>query len=109
MAAAPTKTRWQKKCEDAARIADVEVCFYEEVPPISKASQFEDDGYLHIEKPREDRACFDVGVGQSLDGKEQNRRTRIVMEALGLTSKISDRVLVEEDDEEEDCCPHCGR
>lgn len=72
---------------------------------------FEDDGNLHVRKDGV-RACFDVNIGQDESGEEQNKKTRAVLEALNMRSKITDRVLVEEDEEEEEhsCdCEYCGR
>lgn len=107
MTTATTKA-FRKKCEAAASEVGVNVSFYENE---AGNDQFGDDGYLHITK-NGFRACFDVGHGQSLEGSEQNKNTRAVMNHLGMESKISDRVLVEETDEDEDEddeCPHCGR
>lgn len=100
---------FERQCVKASEATDVEVHF----PRIAgerHQEPFEDDGYLHVMKGKE-RACFDVGGGQSLCGKQQNERARAVLTALGMARKITPRVLVEEaDDEDEDGhCPHCGR
>lgn len=69
---------------------------------------FEDDGTLHVIR-HGIRACFDVGAGQSLSGYEQNQNTIKVIEHLGITSYNNKRVFVEETNEEDEVCPHCGR
>lgn len=71
------------------------------------AEPFEDDGNLHVEK-QGTHAAF--GIGQDISGAEYNRLARLVMTDLGMAKKINDRVLVEEEDDEDDeRCPCCGR
>lgn len=75
--------------------------------------EFEDDGYLHICRSGL-RAVFNVSNGQEATGEEQNRQTRAIMEALNMKRKITDRVLVEEGDEDDDAehecnCEYCTR
>ena len=70
-------------------------------------SCFEDDGCLHIVSRSGTRAVFDVSQWQSLPGQHQNEIVRAVMSALKL--KVTDRVLVEEEECESDECSYCGR
>jgi len=100
------KNKFERDCAKVAETTGISVNFFG-APKGQKQSFYEDDGSLHLHK-RGGWACFDVGNGQSLSGKEQNERTRKIMEALGLP--ITDRVLVDEtEDEEDDECPCCGR
>lgn len=100
-------TKFQKLCELASKQTGVEVTYYVDEERANHLC--EDDGNLHITKNHV-HACFNVGNGQSLGPKEQNERTRAVMNAMGLSDKISDRVLVDETDDDVDgICPHCGR
>ena len=103
-----TTEQFMRKCNKAAVAGETSVFFVDD-RPAEENSQYEDDGALHV-KFGGCRAVFDVGDGQSNSGAEQNRKTRLVMEALGMKRKINDNVLVEEcDDDEDDVCPHCGR
>lgn len=100
-------TAWQKNCERVAADANTSVYF-----PDSEVSEqtdcFEDDGALHIQIKGKHRACFHIG--QDTEPKEANELTREIMKGLGLEKKISDRVLIEEtEDEGDDYCSHCGR
>lgn len=93
-------TKFEKLCREVASATGIDVDFYEDRRP---ADVFEDDGTLHV-MYRGLRAVFDVGSGQSLTGEEQNTRTRLILEKLD--RPVTDRVLVEEyedDDEETDC------
>lgn len=71
---------------------------------------YEDDGTLHVVRHGR-RYCFDVSNGQSDSGYTQNKKTYDVIVDLGLlTSYDPKRVYVEEEEyEEEEVCPHCGR
>ena len=99
------KTKFEIKCEAVAEKTDVSFNFFGN--GMGKNDVHEDDGNLHIIY-RGGHYCFDVGKCQSLSGKEQNERTRSVLKELGMESKICDRTLVEETEDEDDCCPHCG-
>jgi hypothetical protein len=95
-------------CEQAGALIDDTPMFCEGE---NGTDVFEDDGYLHVRR-RGTRAVFNVSKGQTLNGEEQNKRTVIVMEALGMKSKIDERVLVDEEPDEEEnegFCPACGR
>lgn len=72
-----------------------------------KLDAFEDDECLHIHKSGV-HACFSVG-GNDYTSSQQNERTKAVLNALGLKKLITIRVLVEEEDEHDEECPHCGR
>jgi hypothetical protein len=100
------KTKFEIECQkiaDTLNLGDV-LFFADEC----KEPPFEDDGSLHVIK-RGMRACFDVGDGQRRDGKSQNEFTRAVLTALKMERFINDRTLVEENDEDDETCPHCGR
>jgi len=102
------KIKFEVACKEASEKTGVEVCFFGNDGK-AKTSFYEDDGNLHLFKGK-GWACFDVGQGQRLSGKEQNIRTRAVMTVLGLENYINDRVLVDEtEDDDEDECPCCGR
>jgi hypothetical protein len=96
----------RKNCEAVAGKLGLGVEFYEDGP--RPADCLQDDGTLHVSNAAGFRACFDVSHGQSSDGKEQNECTRAVLTALGMEKKITDRVLVEEE-EKDAYCPHCCR
>ncbi len=103
------KSKFEKQCDEVA--AKTGVDFY--IPwtdEVMKLDVHEDDGNLHIHK-RGVHACFDVGKGQSLCGKEQNERTRAVLMALNLAKHIGPKSLMEEADpnDEDDICPCCER
>jgi len=99
-------TKFEKQCNEVSEKLNVDVIIWNKE---TSQEPFEDDGNLNITK-RGIRACFDVGCGQSLGGKEQNERTLAVLNALGITKFANDRVLVEEhDDDCDDECPHCGQ
>jgi hypothetical protein len=104
------KTKFERDCEEVSRKFDVDVYFFREEK--SRSDCFEDDGYLHIQKGLV-RACFAVGLRHILLGAQQNENTRFVLEALGMSDKITDRVLVGEYDEDDyddgyDRCWNCG-
>lgn len=98
------KTAFEKKCEAAAEATGVRVVFFNDD---GKRRMNEDDGALHIANGRGLRACFDVGNGQSFDAAQQNIRTEEVIEALGM--KATPDVFLDEGDEDDEVCPHCGR
>ena len=100
-------TKFERDCNEIADKIGITVHFYGEG---SNREPLYDDGFLHITK-RKIRAVFNVD--QDAPGKIQNERTRDIMNALGLSKKINDRVLIEEDDEpdeddDRDYCPTCG-
>lgn len=98
-------SRFETRCgviADAFGLSDVLFCRGENYQP-----PFEDDGCLHIVSRSGTRAVFDVSQGQSLPGQHQNEIVRAVMSALKL--KVTDRVLVEEEECESDECSYCGR
>jgi len=64
----------------------------------SADDEFTDDGSLHIRRSGM-RVVFNVSNHQNAEGAEQNRQTRAIMEALNMKRKITDRVLVDEDEE----------
>ncbi len=101
------KSKFQIECEALSEKTGIYVMFFEDK---DAQKPVEDDGNLHITK-RGLRACFDVGNGQSLSGKDQNENTRTILKALGMEDAINDRTLVDEtdEDEENECCEHCGR
>jgi hypothetical protein len=104
----PAAKRFLAQCKKAASAIgqDFEDCLTWGTDPKSD-DQYEDDGNLHIEKAGI-HICF--GIGQDLPSAEYNRQARLVMETLGMKRKISERVLVEEDDEnDENYCSKCGR
>ena len=105
-----TAKAFRKKCEVAFSAIDSDPLYFEDEEMEDDA--FEDDGCLHV-RVNCLRACFDVSNGQSLSGREQNIRTRAVMESLGLVKKfepLTGRVLVDESEPDDDsCCPTCGR
>lgn len=104
------KIKFERDCFRASEETGVPVYFFG-LPDKSPKRQdfYEDDGNLHLFKGG-GWGCFDVGGGQNLTGKEQNSRTRAVMEFLGLQKHITDRVLVDETEEDDDdCCPCCGQ
>jgi hypothetical protein len=101
-----TDKTFRNRCDRVSGATGIEVMYFEDDP--LQADAFEDDGTLHIRQASGLRACFDVGNSQSLSGREQNVRTRAVMDMLGL--KVTDRVLTDDtDDDDEDVCPECGR
>lgn len=95
-----TAKSFQSKCEKVSEQLGIAVEFYLEGTGRYKrsAGAFEDDGSLHVTRSGL-RAAFDVGEGQSLSGKAQNKNTRAVMEALDVP--VTDRVLVDEKDNED--------
>jgi hypothetical protein len=96
-------TTFERKCEKVAEATGVAV-YFPRIPGEKYQAPFEDDGCLHI-MHKSERACF--GIGQDLSGQEQNERIRAVMTAMG--KRITERVLVdEEDDEDEETCEYCG-
>jgi hypothetical protein len=100
-------TQFERDCRAVAEETGIEVDFFYN----EKGSDcYEDDGNLHIHKSGM-RAVFNVGHNGDLPGAEQNERTRKVLNALGMGKKISDRVLVTEEAEEDDddVCGECGR
>ena len=101
-------TSWQKKCIKVGEKHDIEVTFFHDNDN-GKLNAYIDDGTLHVEKPGEQRACFDVGNGQSLSGKQQNDRTKAILTDLRLKRLITDRVLESEVEMDEEECPACGR
>ena len=88
---------FKKRCESVADQIGVTVDFFKDS---HQQEPFEDDGNLHIVRNGL-RACFDVGNGQSNTGKKQNVLSEHILAALGIKSYIRNRVLVEEDDEED--------
>lgn len=100
-----TDEAFKKKCNRVAESLGIGVEFYSDD---GFERQFEDDGTLHISRANV-RACFDVSGGEGKTAKDQNDLTRDVMKALRMTKYIGDSVLVDEDDEADEVCPHCGR
>jgi len=102
-------TAFQKRCIFVADFCYLpEPSFYEDR---RKSEAHHDDGTLHVIW-RGQRACFDVSNCQDDPEHVVNEKTRKVLIGIGLEKFIGDRVLVEEDDDEDDrgdCCPHCGR
>lgn len=97
-------TKFETECRKVSEATGIEVTFH---PDKEKSDPVQDDGTLHITK-RGLRACFDVGLGQGATGKYQNERTRAILSALKMEDCINDHVLVDEEDEDENVCPHCG-
>lgn len=98
------KKKFQVQCEAIAEELGIHVMFF----PDSPSKPCEDDGNLHITK-RGLRACFGVGLGQSLGPKEQNANSQLVLDALGITKFDKSAVMLDETEDEDDECPHCGR
>lgn len=93
---------FEKKCREAAeRLGLGEPLFLADE---RQAAAYEDDGALHIVR-RGLRAVFNV---DNDDGRVQNKRTREVLEAMGMERLIGPSTLVDEEEEDGDCCPHCG-
>lgn len=100
------ESAFERRCNKAAEDVGVTVFFVLDEPT---RPPFEDDGSLHVIH-RGTRAIFDVGWGQSLEGKEQNEHTKKVLIALGMEKSIGESTLVEEEEENDgDRCPHRGR
>lgn len=98
--------KFRNKCEKAARMSGVDdPVFY---PDNFIATEYYDDGNLHIRQFGL-RAVF--GLNADAPAKQQNETTRRIMGALNMKRKITDRVLVKEDGDDEDGeeCPHCGQ
>lgn len=99
---------FRRKCERAAQTAGLDDVLFCDNEEATKDDEYEDDGVLHIRRHGL-RAAFNVGDNQNLPGAVQNENTRAVMAALGMKRKVSERVLVEEtEEEEEEPCPQCG-
>jgi hypothetical protein len=98
------QSKFRSQCESVASNLGYELNWFDDVNRANNA--FHDDGCLHIVR-RGERACFDVSHGQSDSGLEQNRATREILGKLKLP--VTDRCLTDEDDDEDECCPHCGR
>lgn len=97
-------TAFEKRCQEVADKMDVEVTFYRDKEPFQ--DPFEDDGNLHVIS-RGSRAAF--SIGQDTPAAIHNEKTRAILTALGMEKKIGERVLVDETEEDDDCCPECGR
>lgn len=98
-------TKFERQCLSVAD--ETGISFYSPFEDDNmKVDAYEDDECLHIHKSGV-HACFGVG-GDNYTSKQQNERTKAVLKALRLSKLITDRVLVEEV-EEDDECPHCGR
>jgi hypothetical protein len=65
---------------------------------------YEDDGTLHIEKRGE--WCY-FHIGQDYPARVWNEKVTEILTAMGLAKMIGPRCL-QEPDEEDDECPHCG-
>ncbi len=97
---------FKKKCEKVSEDLDIPVVFYDDP---RKTAAFEDDGYLHLVKNGV-RACFDVANAQTYTAYQQNANTKAVLDALNFKEYTLQIVFVDDkEDEEEDCCPECGR
>lgn len=108
MAATKRISKFEKLCREVSEKTDIEVIFFDDE---HASDAHEDDGNLHVTR-RGLMACFDVGGGQELSASRQNDRTRTVLRGLGMESAINEHTLVDEteDDEDDDeYCPHCGR
>jgi hypothetical protein len=105
--------KFQRKVERVVKSLDIDDPLVCHDSKDMKDDEYEDDGSLHIQRAGV-RYVFDVSDGQSATGEEQNRQTRAIMEALNMKRKITDRVLVEEGDENNDAehecnCEYCTR
>jgi len=102
------KSKFEIECEQVS--AKTGISFYSPWNDDDmKLDAYEDDECLHIHK-RGTHACFGVG-GNGICAGKQNKNTRAVLEALGLSKMIGERVLIEneeEDDEWGDYCHECG-
>ncbi len=92
------KLTFREQCEEVADALSIDVVFFNETRP---STVFEDDGALHIVR-RGVRACFGV---ENDDPQLQNEKASRVL--AGLKIPETKAAFVDEDDER-DCCPHCG-
>lgn len=99
-------TKFEKQCTAVSEKLDIS-CYFPWEDSDMKLDAYEDDECLHIHK-RGVHVCFGVG-GDDYTGKQQNERTRAVLEALKLSRLMNQRVWVDESCEEDESCPHCGR
>ncbi len=98
------KEAFRRKCLKVSESTGIEVSFCDDD---RKQEPHEDDGTLHITKDGL-RACFWVCSDVPA---VQNERAVEVMTAMKMEKKITDRVLVEDDEDSNDLgdrCPHCG-
>lgn len=100
------KTQFQSLCQEVSDKTRISVSFIREKS--GKTNVHEDDGTLHVTKGSI-RACFDVGEGQRLSGKEQNARAKELLKALNMESYATKAAFTDEYEEEDNVCPHCGR
>jgi hypothetical protein len=90
-----------QQCQAIAEATGFEVTLIRDVA--CKPCAFEDDGFLHIVR-RGIRAAFWVSHD---DPSVQNENVRDILRRLKIKPTIE--TLVEEDEQDNDCCPHCGR
>lgn len=85
-------TPWEKRCLRVAADFGVGVYFLEDDP----AAQHEEDGFLHILKPGEQHAVFDLASGQRLNldstntltGSDISVKGKVAVEDLPLANRV---------------------
>lgn len=86
----PIKETFRQKCQRLAdEICDGDIDFFED----SAQEPVYDDGVLHVTY-RGLRACF--GLNEDATARAQNDKSRAILKALGMEKKITDRVLLDE-------------
>lgn len=93
------RLNFRRRCERAERKTGLELTFYDDA---TSDRVFEDDGALFICR-HGIRACFRVGSDVP---EVHNQNVREVMAAMRL--KVTDDLL-EEEEEDDEYCPHCGQ
>lgn len=104
--------KFERDCYAASNALDISVYFpWRDENKATKV--YEDDGCLHIHKSGS-HACF--GIDQDKPLREQNERITKVLVALKLEKWLkvphilaSEDECQQEEDEENDVCPNCGR
>lgn len=90
-------TKFEMQCLQTTIDHELAVNFW---PDESKASEYHDDGALHVVR-RGVRAAFRLGTDDT-SNREMNRLTRAILSDLKIP--VTDRVLVEESGDEDDAC-----
>src|SRR5579864_2056706 len=97
-------TKFETACNAVSEKLGIDVMFFDDE---TGSSVVEDDGNLHITR-RGKRACFDVGNGQSLNGKQQNERAKKILAELGIEATKDALVDETDDEDDENTCSCCG-
>lgn len=95
-------TKFEADCRKVADLADVQVDFIHDADP---RGAVEDDGCLNVINGRGLRAMFSLNQD---DPKWSNEKTRVILKELKMEKWIGERTLVEEHEDEEEFCRHCG-